>query len=238
MPYAETLSLTSPNMQVRLGLAAGARDAALGIDHEVADQPGPRQRRQRQQRRGRVAAGRADDRDRRVDQRLELGAVELRQAVDRAVEEVGPRVLEAVPARVVGRVAQAEVGPEVDDRGARGGEVGDEPRAGAVGECQEDRVDRPRAASASDGQVGRREVRMDAADRIVVALAADEPDQLDIRVARQQPDQLATDVPGRADDPDPDAPRPAGRVDAARGARDECGVWLRAGASSVVVTVE
>ena len=51
--------------QVGLGLAAGARDAALGVDDEVADEPGPGQRRERQERRGRVAAGRADDRDRR-----------------------------------------------------------------------------------------------------------------------------------------------------------------------------
>ena len=97
--------------QVGLGLATGARDAALGIDHEVADQPGARQRREREERRGRVAAGRADDRDRGVDQGCELGAVELGQAVDGLVEEVGPRVLEAVPARVVGGVAEAEVGP-------------------------------------------------------------------------------------------------------------------------------
>ena len=95
--------------QVRLCLATRARDAALGIDDEVADQPGPRQRRQRQQRRGRVAARRADDRDRGVDQGLELGAVELRQAVDRLVEEVRPWVLEAVPAWIVGGVAEPEV---------------------------------------------------------------------------------------------------------------------------------
>ena len=56
---------------------------------------------------------------------------------------------------------------------------------------------------------------MHAADGIVVALAADEPDQFDIRMAGEQPDQLATDIPGRPDDPDPDAARPAGRVDTA-----------------------
>ena len=41
--------------QVRLGLAAGARNAALGVDHEVRDEPGPGERRQREHRHGRVA---------------------------------------------------------------------------------------------------------------------------------------------------------------------------------------
>ena len=75
-------------MEVRLRLATGARDAALGVDDEVADEPGPGQRRERQERRRRVAARRADDRDRRVDERRELGAVELGQAVDGLLEEV------------------------------------------------------------------------------------------------------------------------------------------------------
>ena len=70
---------------------------------------------------------------------------------------------------------------------------------------------------------------MDAADRIVIALAADQPDQLDIRMAGEQPDQLATDIPGRADDPDADPARSAGRVDAALRARDERGVVARRG---------
>ena len=209
--------------QVRLGLATGARDAALGVDHEVADQPGARERRQGEQGRGRVAAGRADDRDRRVDQRLELGAMELRQPVDRVVEEVGPRMLEAVPARVVGRVAEAEVGAEVDDRGAGGDEVGGDLRPGAVGECQED------TAIRRGGMLRRRIVEVSAwrrcgwtpVDGVVVAVPADQPDQFDVRVPGEQPDQLATDIPGRPDDPDADPARPACRVhDLARSGGD------------------
>ena len=42
--------------QLGLGLAPGARYAALGVDHEVLDQTGARQRQQGEQRRGRVAA--------------------------------------------------------------------------------------------------------------------------------------------------------------------------------------
>ena len=64
---------------------------------------------------------------------------------------------------------------------------------------------------------------MDPGDRVVVAAAPGEPDQLDVRMAGQQPDQLGADVAGRPDDPDPDPARAAGRVDAARGAREEPG---------------
>ena len=98
--------------------------------------------------------------------------MELGQAVDGDVEEVGPRVLEAVPARVVGRVAQPEVGPEVDDRGAGGDELRDDAsrrRRGAG-------PGRPRRAAGSRGVDDVRpvvaEVRVDAVDRVVVAVAA------------------------------------------------------------------
>ena len=68
--------------EIRLGLAAGARDAALRVDDEVADQPRPGEGSKGEDRRGRVAAGRADDRGLGVDERLQLGAVQLRQPVD------------------------------------------------------------------------------------------------------------------------------------------------------------
>ena len=45
--------------------APGAGDALLGVDHDVGDQPGARERREREQRRGRVAAGVGDERRRR-----------------------------------------------------------------------------------------------------------------------------------------------------------------------------
>ena len=83
----------------------------------------------------------------RVDERVELGAVQLGQAVDGPLEEVGSRVLEAIPARVVGRVAQAEVGTEVDDRRAVGDEVRDEAGRRAVGEREERGVDLAGGAS-------------------------------------------------------------------------------------------
>ena len=104
-PYACDALVDLAEQEAGLEFPPGARYAALGVDDEIADQPGAGQRREREERRRRVAAGRADDGDRGIDERLELVAVELRQAVDRDVEQVRPRVLEAVPARVVGGVA-------------------------------------------------------------------------------------------------------------------------------------
>ena len=59
--------------QVRLRVAAGARDAALRVDDEVVDQAGPGERRDREEGRRRVAARVADDRDVRVAEGGELG---------------------------------------------------------------------------------------------------------------------------------------------------------------------
>ena len=187
------------------GLAAGAGDAALRVDDEVADEPGTGQGGERQEGRRRVAARRADERDRRVDEGRELGSMELRKAVDGDVEQLGRGVLEAVPARIVGGVAQPEVRPEVDDRGAGGEQVRDEPGRRAVGEGQERRVDVGQVGP--HGQVGRGEVGVVVADRLVLAVAPGEPDDLHVRMPAQQPDQLAAAIAGRADDPDPDPPR-------------------------------
>ncbi len=147
--------------------------------------------------------------------------MQLRQAVDGLIQQVGSRVLEAVPARVVTRVAQAEVGSEIDDRRPRCGEVRHDPRRGAVGKGQEHGVGRRQLRS--HREVGRRQVRMVAADRLVLAVATREPDDLDVRMARQQPDELRADVPGRPDDADTDAPRavPAVRRDATERAGEE-----------------
>ena len=128
--------------------------------------------------------------------------MQLRQAVDGRVEELRVRVLEAVPARVVGRVAQPEVGPQVDDRGAGLGHRRHAPGGDAVGEGEEDRV-RLRQLG-PDGQPGRGQVRVVTADRLVLAVPTGQPDDRHVRVAAQQPDQLRPDVPGRADDADPD----------------------------------
>ena len=143
----------------------------------------------------------------------ERRAMELRQAVHRLVEQVRARMLEAVPARVVGRIAQPEVRTLVDDRGPARDAGRGEVRGRPMGKCQEHRIHRRQLVM--DGQPGRAQVRVDAGDRVVVALAALQPDELDVRVAGKQPDELRADVSGGPDDPDPDPPGTAGRVDAA-----------------------
>ena len=238
-PYAFTLSLTSPNMQVRLGLAAGARDAALGVDHEVADEAGPGERRQGQERRGRVAARRADDRDRGVDERRQLGAMQLRQAVDGArrggpgagarsrtsagsrpgsrSRKSGPRSMTAVPARRRGR--------------------GTRPAAAPWGRARKTAS----ASGSSASMVSPVAARCGwmAADRLVVAVAAGEADDLDVRVPGEQADELGADVAGRPDDPDADPARPSStaRPRSERGVTpDERSVATAAGDSSPALT--
>ncbi len=148
--------------------------------------------------------------------------MELGKAVDRDVEEVGVRVLEAVPARVVGGVAEAEIGPEVDDRGAVRDDPGDDAGGRAVGEGEEDRVDVGQRGIDDETRLG--EVRVDAVERVAVAVAALEADDRHVRVAGQEADQLGADIAGRPDDADPDAPvglGAAGRNHPALRTRDE-----------------
>jgi hypothetical protein len=151
-----------------------------------------------------------------------LGPMQLGQAVDRDIQEFGVRMLEAVPARVVGRIAEAEVGAEVDDRDSLGGHRRDQRGGGAVGQGQERGIDVVGQLRA-DGQAGARELRMEVADRVVVAVAAGQADDVHVGVAAQQADELCADVAGRPDDPDSQLAGAAiGRLAAAR-AREEPG---------------
>ena len=185
-------------------------------------------------RRRRVAAGRADDRPLGVAQRLQLRAMELGQAVDGVVEQLRRGVVEAVPARIVGRVAEPEVGPQVDDGRAPGRDVRDDPGGRAVGQGEEDGVDVGRGGGV-DRETGRRQVRVGRGDRLVVAAASRQADDLDVGMARQEPDQLRADVAGRADDPDADPLRrdqagdPSRSRDRAGGPRSRARESLRGG---------
>ena len=137
--------------------------------------------------------------------------MELRQAVDRDVEEVGSRVVEPVPARVVGRVAEAEVGSLVDDRRAVLEQARHEGGGRPVRQRQEGGIHRRQLGV--DRLLGRGQMRVDPVDRVLVAAPAGEAYEVDVRMARKQPDQLRAHVAGRPDDPDPYAARPARRVD-------------------------
>ena len=149
--------------QLRLGVATGARHASLGVDHEVGDESGARQRCQRQDGGGGEAAGRPDDGHRGIGQRRELGAMQLRQPVHGLRQELRRGVLEAVPAGIVGSIAQPEVGPEVDDPRALRHKIRDQRGGGAVGEGQEDGVGLGQAGV--EDEPGTRQVGVHRADR-------------------------------------------------------------------------
>ncbi len=106
--------------------APGAGDALLGVDHDVGDQPGARERREAEQRGRRVAAGVGDDAG-----AGDLLAVQLGQAIDGAGEQLGARV-GAVPLLVGRERGQAEVGAEVDDARAAVTQLADSRRGGGV----------------------------------------------------------------------------------------------------------
>ena len=207
-------------VDLELGLAAGAADAALGIDDDVPDQAGARERRQGEQGGRRVAAGRGDQAG-----PGEAGAVELGQPVDggrdgrsgagrrqagTARQERRRRVLEAVPGRVVGRVREPEVGAEIDDDQAALEQAGRDGRRLAVGEGQEDRVEPARVRQlAVDAMARLGEVGEGVADGQAVAVARRQADDPDAGMPLEEPDQLGADVAGRAEDRDTEQVVPA-----------------------------
>ncbi len=72
----------------------------------------------------------------------DLLAVELGKRVDEVVEQSGLRVLPAVPGRVTGFVTKAEVGREVDDGWRQRLQLVDFLARLAVGQRQEEDIDR------------------------------------------------------------------------------------------------
>ena len=110
--------------------ADGARPAPETPDFASTttsfDGPAAGERGEREQRRGRIAAGVGDE----VGGR-DLVAVDLGQAVHAAAEQLGRAVL-AVPALVGRLVAQAEVGGQVDHAHAALAQLRDDGRGGAV----------------------------------------------------------------------------------------------------------
>ena len=103
-------------VEVRLGVAAGARDAALGVDDDVVDEPRAGERREGEDR-GRRVAARASRRSRpgRLADRGQLRAMELRAGRRRRwPSSSGRGWSKRYQRRVVGGVAEAEVRPEVD----------------------------------------------------------------------------------------------------------------------------
>ena len=134
-------------------------------------------------------------------------------------------MVEVVPARVIGRVAKAEVRAEVDHRPARGHQARDDGRGLAVRQGDEDGV--AIRQGRVHAQVGAREVGSRAADRLRITVAAHEAYDGDGRMAGQPAHQLATDIAGGPDDrhADPsvrcDMTRRDGRGCQGRGVQDD-----------------
>jgi len=189
---------------LRLRFAAGTRDPALRIDDEVGDQPGARDRGEREQRRRRVAARRPDNRGRRSAEACELVTMQLRQSVDGVRKQARLGVVKAVPARIVSWIAQPEVRPEVDDRCASLHEIRRHRRRGAVGQGQEHRVRFGHLGI--DDEAGAREMGVSATDRIRLSATRHEPDDLDERVPPKEPDQLCADITRGTNNRDAHAP--------------------------------
>ena len=98
--------------------------------------PARTKRRQRQRCGGDVATGGGDKRgagDRRPEQ--------LRQPEGGLSEQLGMGMLRAVPLRVQRRVAQAEVGGQIDHMGDVAEQFGDKPGGLAVGQGAEDKIE-------------------------------------------------------------------------------------------------
>ena len=99
----------------------------LGVDDDVGDDPGARQRREPEDRRRGVAARVGDQRG-----AGDLVAVVLGQPVDRLADQ--PRLgMRAIPLLVDGGVAQAEVGAEIDHLDPPAAQLGHQLGGGAVG---------------------------------------------------------------------------------------------------------
>ena len=203
--------------EVLLEAAAGAGDAGLGVDDDVADVDlaARRERQQREQRRGRVAAG-AGDEPRVADG----GAVVLGEPVDRLGLKVHRLVLVAVPGLVGLGVAEPEVGRHVDEldlRVLRKHRPGDLLR-GAVGQAAEDGVDAAPVGVLDGGearQLDEAEMREDLGHGLAGMGVGGERRDLHLRMEEGEADEVGARVAGGAQHADPDlvvhgivAPRP------------------------------
>ena len=108
-------------------------------------------------------------------------------------------MVELVPARIVGRIVEAEVRPDVQQGGAAGYDSGSHLGCNTVWQGGEDGIGLGNRLV--DDQSSGAEMRMRLGDGLPVAVAAVQPGQPYIRMAEQQPDQLSTGVARGPDDP-------------------------------------
>ena len=157
-----------------------------------------KQRNERQQRRGRVAAGAGGKAG-----RLQLLAGVLGQAVHSLFLKLQRGVRVAVPLFVGGGVAQAEVGGKVDHLGRvrTVEDLLDDLLAGGVRQAAEHGVDRAEVDGLGRHQIGQRiglEVRPHRIDRLAGLAFARQCHDLDLRMGEGKADEVRARVAGGA----------------------------------------
>jgi len=129
--------------------------------------------------------------------------MELGQTVDCRRQQVGPGVLEVIPAGIVGGVLEAEVGAQVEDRRAALNERRDAFDRRTVGQSQEDGV-RLRDGLV-EGQACGGEMGVDGLNGLGDSPSPGETDQLHSWMPSQDADQLGSGVASCANDRDTNA---------------------------------
>ena len=187
----------------RLECLAGAADAGGGADGDRVGIDERQERLQREDRRRRIATGRGD-----CAGGADRIAMQLRDAVDEAAEQVRRLVLLIVPALIGGRVVQPEIGAEIDEGDVARQDIGGNRLGLAMRERGEDEIDSVERIRLKpfDGRprIGERKVRMDIGKRRPGLAVAEQPDRIKCGVARAEPQQLRADEPRGSQDGDLD----------------------------------
>jgi hypothetical protein len=172
------------------------------------DESGAHERRQGEGRRRRVATRRGDQVG-----AGDVGPEQLRQSVGRRGQQVGLRMGLAVPRGVQRRIAEAEVGGEVDDPLDRAGvaQRRHERLGSAVRQRQEQQIQagqfvrrrgRRRRRRERQVRVGGRQARVQVGHPCTGLRLAGGKADVERRMRGTQPQQFRAREPGRADDPD------------------------------------
>ncbi len=174
-------------------LGASTRRAGLGLDHDRhcrIDDPGPENRGQPEDRSGRVAAGAGN-----VARLADLRAVQLRHAVDRVGDHIGQRVRPAVPGLVVLRIAEAEIGTQVDHDRTQLQQPLDLWRRRPMREAGKEEIDGLKLLGRDEAELGAlAQVRMDGMDELPGPSPRGDLGNVHLRVTEQEPQQLTTGI--------------------------------------------
>ena len=178
----------------RLASALARADLALDNDGpRTVDHARPEERKERENRRGRIAA-RAGDPRRGAD----LIPVELRDAVCPSLKPRRPRVGRAVPAVVGRRIAQPVIARQIDQNRAAVLKLVRAMRA--VRQREKEDVAFAHVLVVHEGKARAfAEVRVRGAHRLSGERLAAGDDLVDLRMGQQQAQQLAARIPGGTD---------------------------------------